>query len=245
MRFLAGAISLLIAVCWLLPAQSSPKHPLIGEKLTFDVEWRLIHAGTAVIESENAQARMKIESAGLVSSLYRVEDTYSANYDESYCATSTQMDSQEGKRHRETKVTYDRAQNRASFMEWDLIKNTVLRSAEVETPSCVSDVVGSLLHIRNLAIEPGASTQLPISDGRRSAEVRVEAQAREGVTTPAGKFQAVRYEAYLLNGVVYQRKGRVFVWLTDDARRLPVQIRLGMQFPIGTVTLQLQKEEHL
>jgi len=25
---------------------------------------------------------------------------------------------------------------------------------------------------------------------------------------------------------------------------LPVQIRLRLQFPIGTVTLQLQKEEH-
>ena len=48
----------------------------------------------------------------------------------------------------------------------------------------------------------------------------------------------------LLNGVIYPRKGRVFVWLTDDARRLPVQIRLRMQFPIGTVTLRLQKEEH-
>jgi len=37
----------------------------------------------------------------------------------------------------------------------------------------------------------------------------------------------------------------VFIWLTDDSRRLPVQIRLRMVFPIGTVTLQLQKEEHL
>jgi hypothetical protein len=49
----------------------------------------------------------------------------------------------------------------------------------------------------------------------------------------------------MLNGVVYTRKGRLFIWLTDDARHLPVQIRLKLPFPIGTVTLQLQKEEHL
>jgi hypothetical protein len=38
--------------------------------------------------------------------------------------------------------------------------------------------------------------------------------------------------------------GRVFVWLTDDDRRLPVQIRVRMNFPLGTVTLELEKEEH-
>jgi hypothetical protein len=86
--------------------------------------------------------------------------------------------------------------------------------------------------------------QLPVSDGRKSAAVKVEAQEREQIKTPAGTFKAVRYEINLLNGVVYSRKGRAFVWLTDDERRLPVQIRLRMSFPLGTVTLDLEKEEH-
>jgi hypothetical protein len=43
--------------------------------------------------------------------------------------------------------------------------------------------------------------------------------------------------------VVYPRKGRVFVWLSDDTKRIPVQIRLRMAFPVGTVTLQLEKAE--
>ena len=47
-----------------------------------------------------------------------------------------------------------------------------------------------------------------------------------------------------MNGVVYTRKGDVWLWLTDDARRLPVQIRLRTTFPISTVTLTLEKEEH-
>ncbi len=62
--------------------------------------------------------------------------------------------------------------------------------------------------------------------------------------TPAGDYKTMRYEANMLNGVIYSRKGRAFVWLTNDSRHLPVQIRLRMQFPIGTVTLQLAKEEH-
>jgi hypothetical protein len=63
------------------------------------------------------------------------------------------------------------------------------------------------------------------------------------VNTPAGKFKATRYEAFLFNGVLYGRKGRLFVWISDDEKRLPVQIRVQLPFYIGTVTVQLEKVE--
>jgi hypothetical protein len=259
MRFLAGVPALLLTACWLLPAQTSSQRastapkpapspstpPAPAEKLTFDVEWRLIHAGEVVIESQKSRTRLKLESAGLVSTLFKVDNTYSVDYDELFCASGSLLDVHEGKRHREITVAYDRQQNRATFLERDLVKNTVIRSAEVEIPNCVNEVMSGLLHLRALNLEPGQSAQFSMSDGRRSAAAKVEAQEREELTTPAGKFEVIRYEANLLNGVVYSRKGRAFVWLTDDARRLPVQIRLRMQFPIGTITLQLQKEERL
>ena len=64
----------------------------------------------------------------------------------------------------------------------------------------------------------------------------------EQVKTPAGAFKTVRYEAFLFNNVIYSRSGRVYIWLTDDARRLPVQIQVRLQVHIGTITLQLEKE---
>jgi hypothetical protein len=36
----------------------------------------------------------------------------------------------------------------------------------------------------------------------------------------------------------------MLIWLTDDARHLPVQIRIRMQLVIGTITLSLDKEQH-
>jgi hypothetical protein len=118
-----------------------------------------------------------------------------------------------------------------------------LKSTQTETPGCVHDVLGGILALRGQTLEPGQFALIPLTDGRKAAQVRVEAQAREEITTPAGKFQTMRYEVNLMNGVVYTRKGRVFVWLTDDAQRTPVQITLRLAFPIGTVSLQLQKEE--
>ena len=69
------------------------------------------------------------------------------------------------------------------------------------------------------------------------------AQARETVSTPSGEYKTIRYEAFLFNNVLYRRSGHLDVWITDDARRVPVQIRVRLQFHIGTITLQLEKEE--
>ena len=92
------------------------------DRLTYDIEWRLIHAGSVVVDAQKTSARMKLESAGMVSSLFKVEDAYGVTYDEPFCATSSTLDAQEGKRHRETRVTYDRTKNRADYMERDVVE---------------------------------------------------------------------------------------------------------------------------
>lgn len=216
----------------------------VTERLSYTVEWRLIHAGNAVIESGPSSVAVKLDSAGLVSTLYKIQDAYRVQFEAPFCATSSLMDAREGSRHRETAITFDRARNRASLIEKDVNKNVIVSKTDVQIPNCVHDVTAALLRLRRTRVEIGQSVQLPVSDGRKYAAVKVEAQEREQVKTPAGTFNTVRYEVNLLNGVVYSRAGRVFVWLTDDNRRVPVQFRLRMSFPLGTVTLELEKEEH-
>jgi hypothetical protein len=238
MRVFAGATALFLNACWMLPAQTT-------ERLTYDIEWRLIHAGTAVVETQKTNARIKLESAGLVSTLFKIDDAYGVTYDEPFCATSSTLDSQEGKRHHETRVTFDRTAGRASYLERDVLKNSVLHKSDVAIPNCVHDVLGALLSLRGLTLTPGQSAQVPVSDGRQSASVKVLAIDRETIKTATTTYKTIRCEPLLMNGVVYKRSGRVFVWMTDDARRMPVQIQLRMSFPVGTVTLHLVKEENL
>ena len=216
----------------------------VTERLTYTVEWRLIHAGNVVVETGPASDVVKLESAGMVSALYKIEDTYRVQFDPSSCATSSSMDAKEGSRHRETTINFDRNRNRAFLTEKDLIKNTIVSKTDVQIPSCPHDVITALKQLRRTKVDVGQSVQIPITDGRKSAAVKIEAQERERITTPAGAFNTVRYEVNVLNGVVYTRTGRVFVWLTDDEKRLPVQFRLRLNFPLGTVTVELEKEEH-
>jgi hypothetical protein len=221
------------------------------ETLHYNIEWRLFSAGKATVELTSTatpkpamQATLRLESSGIVSKLFKVEDDYSAALNPNYCAQTLQMTTHEGNRLRETKVTFDSEAKKASYLERDRAKNnaTVL-AQETDIPACVHDVLGGLFFIRTLSLEPGQSTQIPVSDGKKSVMVKVEAQAREDIKTPEGTFRTIRYEVYLFNGVLYRRPAHLTLWVSDDRRKLPVQIRVRMTFTIGTILLQLEKHE--
>ncbi len=218
-----------------------------AETLYYGVEWRFINAGAATLHFSGGrdtrmQASVHIESAGLVSKLYRLNDDYTVHLDEGFCAVNSDLNALEGKKHRYTTIRIDRAREKATYTEQDLVKNKTV-SKELQVPSCVADAIGGLMKLRTMHLEPGQSVQIPTTDGKKWANVKIEAQERENITTSLGTFKTVRYEAYLFNGVIYKRNARIFVWLTDDERRVPVQIRARMSFPIGNITLQLQKQE--
>lgn len=250
-----GAALLALALC---PAPLQPQAPAgrryslpSKETLQYTVEWRLITAGRAQLDWAAAshegdpgyEAKLRLESTGLVSKLFRVEDDYTTRLRGDLCAIASNIDAQEGRRKRQTTIKFDTENRKAAYLEKDLIHNSVVASHEIDIPACVHDVVGGLYRLRTLRLEPGQSTQVPMSDGKKSVLARVEAQQREDVKTPAGEFKTVRYEAFLFNNVLYKRSAHLYVWLTDDDRKLPVQIRVRLQFTIGTITLQLAKVE--
>ena len=217
------------------------------ESLHYSIEWRLITAGQAKLSWTAGRpgwtTRLEVLSTGLVSKLFKVDNAYLANFDDRLCAQSSLLTAREGSRHRETRVTYDAGAGQATYMERDLAKGQVVSALETEIPACVYDVVGALYRMRALRLEPGQGAGLPVSDGKRSVEARVEALDRETIETPSGQYRTVRHEAFLFNDVLFRRPGRLFIWLTDDERRLPVQIQVRLQLHVGTVTLQLEKIE--
>jgi hypothetical protein len=172
-----------------------------------------------------------------------VEDLYVANLGAGLRGQSVQLNAHEGSRERETKIAFDYPNHRADYLERDRVRNTVILARETDIPPCVHEIIGGLYFLRTLNLEPGQSALLPLTDGKKSAVVKVEAQQREEVRTAAGTFKTIRYEAYVFNNVLYRRPAHLYVWLSDDARKLPVQIRVRMQVTIGTITLELEKHD--
>jgi hypothetical protein len=222
------------------------------ETLSYVIEWRLIDAGKAKLTWEanpqpsrpGWQVNLHLESIGLVSRLFKVNDDYSASLNQELCVQTTHLNAQEGSRQRETQVTFDAATRKATYLERDVQKRAVVLAKETDIPACVHDIIGGLYHLRTLNLEPGQSAQVPVSDGKKSVSAKIEAQLREQIKTPTGTYKTIRYEVFLFNDVLYRRPAHLHVWLTDDRRRLPVRLQVRLQFTIGTITLDLEKEEH-
>jgi hypothetical protein len=234
------------------PFQSATDSIPASEALTYQIEWRLIPAGTAKITwtavPRNApgsnELRMHLESTGLVSRLYHVNDDYTSALTQNLCAQSLFIVAHEGNRNKETRVTYDPQMRKALYLEKDLNRNVTVQH-DAEIPPCVHDVLGGLVVLRTLHPEPGKTAQIPISDGKKFVQVKVEAERREELSTPLGSKKTIRYEVFLFDNVLYKRSGHLHIWLTDDAERLPVQVQIRLPFTIGTITLKLQKAEKL
>jgi hypothetical protein len=216
------------------------------EKLTYRVEWRMVMAGSVVIEvsrdGANWQSNMNLESSGFVSRFLRVVDTYRVVSNERFCGISSLLQAQEGKRHTETRMVFDNALHKLSYTEQDFVKNTSDKH-EIDIVPCTYEILGALEALRQLKPEPGKTTIFPISNGKKLVNAKVEERAAEKINVNGKNYSAIRYEAFVFDNVLYRRRGRLFVWVTDDPERVPVQLQFQMGFPIGGITLQLEKQE--
>jgi len=61
-------------------------------------------------------------------------------------------------------------------------------------------------------------------------------EGREQVKTPAGTFKTIRVQPETASGAL-RDKGKIWVWYSDDAARIPVQMRARMAW--GTLTFLL------
>ena len=189
-----------------------------------------------------SEVKLHIESAGLVSRLFRVEDDYTSLHSQNSCVQSSFLVAHEGNRNKETRVLYDAQAHKATWLEKDFAKNAT-NTQNVEIPNCVHDVLGGLFVLRGLRLDVGKTVRLPLSDGKKFVQAKVESQRREEIRTELGTFKTIRYEVFLFDNVLYKRSGHLHVWLTDDDRRLPVQLQVRLQFTIGTITFRLVKDE--
>jgi len=242
-----------LAVAAMTAAALCPAAELRAEALDYRVEWKLWHAGDIHLAYKPApagsgklsEAEVTLRTQGFVDDLYSVDNQYTVTFDNELCADSYEFNVKEGSKRRRITTKYQQPKGRASYREQDLVQNKIASRKTIQVPDCVHDELTALAKFRTMSLEPGESVELPISNGKKSVSAKVTRQETETVNTPAGSFDAVRYEIFVFNNVLYRRTGRLFVWLTDDEHRLPVQFQLRLRVYFGTITLQLVSEETL
>jgi Protein of unknown function (DUF3108) len=221
----------------------------VGEKLSYDVYWKIFDAGTATMmlvdrvwyrNEEMYKVNAVVRSAGVVSSLFKVVDVFESYFHtKELCSYRIMKDLLEGRRHRSTVVTFEQRSLKALMEDKDLTKpESGVKRVESSIPGCVQDVISALYVVRTKNLKVGESIHFPINDRGRTYDVYVEIQALEEIRTPVGSFQTLRLEPRVFGGL-FKSRGRLFVWVTNDRAKMPVQLKARMN--IGTITAALSQ----
>ncbi|HDH58008.1 MAG TPA: DUF3108 domain-containing protein, partial [Bacteroidetes bacterium] len=94
-------------------------------------------------------------------------------------------------------------------------------------------------YFRLQPIEVGQSVYIQVHDIRKTYPLKVDILARETVETPAGIFDCIKVEPVLESAGIFKSKGRIFLWFTDDERRMPVILKAKVL--IGSITAYLKE----
>jgi hypothetical protein len=212
----------------------------LGQTYVYGGQWRIFNAGIATLRMEKAGQENRIvasaDAAGTVALLYHVQDRLESFFDPTnFCSRNTSRHVEEGFRRVDTNITFDYAHRKAVFDQKNLKKNET-KHEEHEIPNCVTDMLSAIYYVASLPLEPGRTFSFPLNDGGESVDVNVHVEAREQIKTPAGTFNTVRIQPEAAKGLV-RDKGKLWIWYTDDAAHVPVQMRARMSW--GTLMFQL------
>lgn len=211
-----------------------------GQVLSYGVEWRLLSAGTATfrVDTSGNEERVTVtaDSTGAFSVLYPVHDRFEALFDpRTFCSINISKHTEEGFRKVESSIRFDYAAHKSVLQEKNL-RSGHSKQDQNEIPGCVTDVISGIFYVGSRPLQPGQTYTFPLNDGGKTNDVRARVEAREDIKTPAGTFHTTRVQLEAASGVV-RSKGRVWIWYSEDASHIPVQMR-GKLF-WGTITFQL------
>ena len=214
----------------------------VGQTYVYGAVWRVFNAGIATLRMEQAGPEARVvgtaDATGTVAVLYHVQDRYESFIDPAtFCSRSLSKHIEEGFRRIQASITFDYEKNKALLEQKNLAKKD---SKQEEHPlgGCVTDVLSALYYVASLPLQTGSTYSFPINDGGETLTVNLHVEAREPIKTPAGTFNTIRVQPETPTGLL-KDKGKIWIWYSDDAARIPVQARAHMYW--GTLTLTLQR----
>jgi Protein of unknown function (DUF3108) len=214
------------------------------QTLIFTVDWRVFTAGTAVFHLEQQGGVQKISasgnSVGAVTMLFPVVDTFQSAFDsKTGCSTGFSKQLLEGRRRVSSDLTFDYTAGKQHQTERNLVKGTS-KEQTASIPACVTDSLSGIFYVGSQPLVLGQDVKFPLADSMRTVTVTMKVEAKEEIKTPAGTFQTIRVQPTADEGIVKNR-GNIWIWYTDDARHMPVQMRARLFW--GTITAHLQSYE--
>ncbi|MDM7926022.1 MAG: DUF3108 domain-containing protein [bacterium] len=209
----------------------------VGEALTFEVAYGVVNAGTAVMsipDTQWVQGRpcyhivTTAESNAFFSKMFRVRDRVESVMDmEGLFSWHFEKHLREGG-YKSNRIERFDPRQRLAYTKRDTIR----------TPPFVQDILSAFYYTRTRPLQPGQPFDIECFSGKHVYPLRVLVHRREKAEVPAGKFRCIVVEPVLRGEGLFNQKGKLTIWLTDDERRIPVLMKSKVL--IGSIDCRLK-----
>lgn len=223
------------------PAAAIPRPPDFpfeeGEKLSYSAKLGMLTLGSATLEVVSVDTVRGVESFRLrfrlkgKTAFYSLDDVL-----ESWVGTSDLNSRRfvqdflenDKRRHRIYEIYPD-----SGYFRQHGLDTTFAAPAEP------LDDAGFFYFVRVTPLEVGKKYRYDRYFRKEKNPVTIEVLKREKMELPDGtKVQCLVLHPIIDTKGLFSKRSETRIWLTDDARRLPVQVRT--KFPFGTITLRLK-----
>jgi hypothetical protein len=218
-------------------APEGPEPPVfLGETLRYAVTILGVAGGELTLSAASAELQgrrtykfeMSILSNDFLSKFFLVRDTIVSWIDpRSFRSLRYEKHTVEGKRARDELTEFDYEKGMALY-----------EGNPVPLEDATLDTLSSVYYLRTLRLDKEKPIELQVFSGKPHM-LQVEIQGREKLTVPAGTFQTIRVEPKSTAGSLMGKN--LVLWLSDDARRIPVQLRSKLK--VGTLVGKLKSME--
>ncbi len=212
----------------------------VGERLTFSIRWGVITCGYAHMEvrekiklggRDTYRIVTTVRSAQFFDPFYKVRDRIESYMDvEGLYTVRYEQSNREGKYKKDLTIIYDHKHKVAYENDF-----------KFEITEGIQDVLSSLYFLRTKKLKVGEKYEFDVGTGKKTWPLVVEIMRKEKVSVPAGNFMTYVVVPRLREEGIFKAKGELEVWLTDDKRKMPVQMRSKIE--IGSITAVLIKKK--
>jgi hypothetical protein len=238
------AFRLLAIMAWFVLGVPAAVFALsVPEKLVYDLTWTGIKAGTAIQEIIDEGDSIRIvstaRSSDWISVFFPVEDRIESTLSKVPAPQlglprHYRMKVKEGTHRRDKEIIFDHEKGKAQYID-----NLNGEKATIDILRNTYDTYSSFYYIRTLKLEVGKSVFVSILDNKKLWNVEVQVLKKEKVDTVLGEVDTILIKPLIKSEGIFQKKGAIYIWLTDDARRIPVKMKTKVT--IGSVTATLVK----
>jgi len=221
------------------PEPRAPRYPwAVGETLTYSAKLGLLSLGSGTLEvaridtvrgTESFRFRFRLQGKTFIYSLDDVLESYVGTHDLVSRRFVQDFTENDKPKHRRYEIFPDSG----FFLEQG-------HPERKPTPAEPLDDAAFFFFVRVTPLEVGKKYVYDRYFRKEKNPVTIEVTKRERLELPDGST----VDCLVLHPVIdtkgmFSKRSDTRIWLTDDARRLPVQIR--SKFPFGTITLRLRE----